>query len=78
MIQLVFSIYKNPKEVGSTASDGMDLPLRVRTSRQKSKFPLLCPSYRLPPEGVPQIKGGSSYLKRFELNVYLPTWKDSN
>jgi hypothetical protein len=33
------------------------------------------PFYRLPAEGMAQIKGGSSYLKRSGLKVDLPTSK---
>jgi hypothetical protein len=35
MSQLVFGIRWNPKEVGSNASTGMDLPMRVKMSRQR-------------------------------------------
>jgi hypothetical protein len=31
--QLRFNIYQNPKEVGSDASEGIDLPMRVKASR---------------------------------------------
>lgn len=33
-VALVFSIQWNPKGIGSNASKGMDLPGRVRASRQ--------------------------------------------
>ena len=33
-----FSVYQNPKEVGSNTSEGMDLPIRVKSSRQKAEF----------------------------------------
>jgi hypothetical protein len=35
MSQLVFHIPQKPKEVGSNASEGMDLPVRARTSSQR-------------------------------------------
>jgi len=65
-VSLVFSIHQNPKEVGSNASEGVDLPLRVRASRQRAKRRqslLPSPYLGLPAEGVAQIKGGSSCLK---------------
>jgi hypothetical protein len=37
MSQMVFTIYQNPEEVSSNASGEMDLPARVRSSRQREK-----------------------------------------
>jgi hypothetical protein len=37
MSQLVFSICWNPEEVGSNASEGIDLLARVRASRQEER-----------------------------------------
>lgn len=55
-------------EVGaSNASKEMDLPVRVKASRQRaSNFFLPCSLYSLPPEGVVKFK------------VYLPTSKTSD
>ena len=63
MSQLVFSLHQNPEEVGSNASEGMDLLGRLRASRQGESFLLPCPHI-----GVVQIKGGSSHLKDLELS----------
>lgn len=77
MPQLVFGICQNPREVGSNASEEwMDLPVRARASRQRESFHLPLPLYRLPIEGVDQIKGGSSYLRSSGLVVYCPTSND--
>ena len=62
----MFSIHWNP-DTGSKDSEGMDWT--ARASRERS-FLLLCPLYRLPTEGVVQIKGGSSHFKRFGLKFY--------
>jgi hypothetical protein len=59
--QLVFSIRQNPKEGGSNASEGMDLPARTSRHRESSLLP--CPLYWFPPEDVARIKGGSSHFK---------------
>lgn len=39
MFQLAFITCQNPKEVDSNISEGMDLPMRVRISSQRSKCP---------------------------------------
>lgn len=39
-------------------------------------FLLPCNLYRLPQEGMAQIKGGFSYPKMSGLKVYFPTLKD--
>jgi hypothetical protein len=62
MPPVVFSVCWNPEEAGSNASEGMDLSVRVRASRQKeSKLPSFT-SFMLE-AGVAQIKGISSLLK---------------
>lgn len=38
----VVSIYQNPKEAGSNASEGMDLPVRERASRQRANILYVC------------------------------------
>jgi hypothetical protein len=43
MSQLVFSISWYPKEVGSNASEGMDLLGRVRASRKEMECPSSVP-----------------------------------
>ena len=50
-------------------SEGMNLPAKLSASRQ---FLLLYPLYRLPPEGVGQIR--TSHHKRFILKMGLPSW----
>ena len=37
MSQLVFSTHQNPKEVGSTATKGVNFPGRVRVNREKEE-----------------------------------------
>jgi hypothetical protein len=37
--ELVFRRCQNPKEVGSNASGGMNLPVRARASRQREQAP---------------------------------------
>lgn len=50
MSQLLFSMCWDPKETGADARERTDLPVRA-------SFLLPCPLYRLPEEGVAQIKG---------------------
>lgn len=38
MSLVVFSIFRNPKEVGFNASEGADLPGRVRARKEKTCF----------------------------------------
>lgn len=68
----VCSICGNPKEIGSSASEGMNVLSRHAEGKQgksKSIFPLSpCQA-----EGVAQNKGASSYLKIRIKDVYLPT-----
>jgi hypothetical protein len=60
----------------SNANGEMDLPLRVRASRQRVRLFLPCSLYRQPAEGVAQMKGVSSYLKISGLKVGLLTSND--
>jgi hypothetical protein len=77
MSQLVVSIFWNSDVVGSDASEGMDLTVRVRENRQReSRLLYPCPLYRLPEEGVAQNKGRSSYHKRSRIKVHLPPSND--
>jgi hypothetical protein len=64
MSQLDFSICRNPEEVGSDASEGMGLlvRMRARTSRQKEEPPSFLFFHRLAAD-VDQIKGRPSHLK---------------
>jgi hypothetical protein len=57
MSQVVFSIYRNPKELSSNTSERMDLLSRASGQRETSKLPS---HVGCQPEGVVQIKGGSS------------------
>ena len=75
MSQLVFSICQNPEEVGSNASEEMELPAKARASRQNASFLFPYLLHRLQTEGVVQIKG-ESHLKRSRLKVGLPTSND--
>ena len=60
---MVFTIYQNPEEVSSNASGEMDLPARVRSSRQREKASFFHVLYiGLPAESVARIKGISSHL----------------
>ena len=65
MSQLVFSICWNPEEVGSNASEGMDLLARQEKQAKTKSISLLpCPFIvSLPAEGMAQIKYVSSHLK---------------
>lgn len=63
MSQLAFSTHWNPEEVGSNASEGMDLLKRREQAGKEQSFLLLHHLYRLPADGMAQIKGGSSYFK---------------
>lgn len=66
MSQLLFNIDRNLEEVGfAIESEG---------KQAKSKNFLLRPLYRLPAEGLVQIKGGSSHHKRsgFRMGVVPP------
>jgi hypothetical protein len=77
---LVFSICQNPEEVATNASEGVELTVRERASRQRAKafFFHIIYLYRLPAEDIAQIKCGSSNFKRSRLKVDLLTSKDAH
>lgn len=76
MSWLGFSINQNLEEAGFNTSEGMDLPARVRASRQRACFLLPCPLYRLlPAEGVTQVKVDLPTSKH-HLKVCIPTLYD--
>lgn len=50
------SRYWDPEEVGANASERMDVPARVRSRREKRRLASSTP------DGVGQIKSGSSHL----------------
>ena len=62
MSQLVFSICWNPKEVGSNASEGMDLPERLRAEMQAKNKSFLLPCFYigLQQKVWPKLKVGLS------------------
>ena len=74
MPQLLFSMCWNPEEVGSNASEGMDLPARQEQAKRASSL-LPCPLYRQSAEGGAQITGKFSHLKRSGLKMCLRTSK---
>lgn len=59
------------EELGPNNGQGIDSLQKAREAGKDRGFLLLCPFYRLPPEGVIQIRAGFSHLKRFELKVYF-------
>ena len=61
---MVFSRHWNPEEVGSRATEGMDLPERARASGKDKAFSFFLSFIRLPAEGGAEIKVGSFHLKR--------------
>jgi hypothetical protein len=68
---MVFSICWNPKEESNT-SEGMKL-----SERSRAENPLLpCHLYMLSPEGMAQIKGGTSYFRLPGLKVSIITLND--
>ena len=77
MLQLIFSIHQNAKEVGSNVNKGMDLLGSREQTGKEQKHSSSMFLYTLPAEGVAQIKGGSSHLKRSRLKVCLPASNDS-
>jgi len=56
-MRLDVRIYQNPKEAGSNASEGIDLAVRVRASRQRANILYVC----------------CSQTERLGLKVGLPT-----
>lgn len=82
MFQLVFSVHRNSGDMDFNASEGIDVQVRARASRQ-SKLPFPCLFYRLPAH----VKGDFPHLKigglkctllpqRSGLEVGLPTSND--
>ena len=60
----------DPEGVGSNGSEETGMPLKMRASMQREgQLPSFI--YRVPPESVPQIKGGPFYFKGFELKVHI-------
>jgi hypothetical protein len=56
-----------PEEGGSNTSERMTLASKIKSEQAKPmSFHLQRPLYRLPVDGVTQIKGRSSQLKRYE------------
>ena len=74
MPRLLFIICWNPKEVGSNASEGRNLLVRVGARKQREQasfFHVLC--IQATGRSMPQIKGASSHLRRSGLEVGLPS-----
>lgn len=61
MSQLVFNTCWNSEEVGSNVSEG--LASKARASRHRAKASFSMSLYRLPAEGVAQMKGVSFQLQ---------------
>jgi hypothetical protein len=59
---LIFSVLQNPEKVSASISEGINMPAKVMTSRQRTKS-LPCSLSRLRLDGVAQIKGGCSDIK---------------
>jgi hypothetical protein len=55
-------ICRNPEESGSNVNKGMAVLYMDKSKQAKKANFLPCPLYRLPAEGVVQIKGGSSLV----------------
>lgn len=70
VFQKVFSILWNPEEVGSNISEGIDL-LAIQEQATKCKSSIYL--YRLPTEGVTQIKGVCLPISNVQIEVYLHT-----
>lgn len=66
MTPLVFSRCGNPEEVGSNASEGLDLLARGEQTGKEQKLPSFMALDRLPAKDMAQIKGVSSHLKDSE------------
>jgi hypothetical protein len=72
MSQLVFSIYLNTEEVGTYASERMNLLVRKEQAVKDLPSPLSL--YRLQEEGVANISDRIFFpIKRSRLKVCLPT-----
>lgn len=71
MSQPVLSIHLNLKEVDSKGKE--DLVARQEETGKKQKLPSSMSLHRLPADGMDQIRGRFSCLKRSGLEVDLPT-----
>ena len=69
---LVFSIYWNPKEVGSCSQEGTEMRTRWGPETNEPKPPLRC-LYSLPAQGVAEVKGVSAGIMHWIKGVCLPT-----
>jgi hypothetical protein len=59
--------------------NGLAIENEIESKSEQSKtesFPLVRPLFRLTAEGVAQIKGGSSHLRRSPSKVHLSTPKE--
>lgn len=73
MFCLAFSISWNPKEVGFSDGERMELLVRQTRSGKEKKLPSSMPLYRLPAEGMTQTKAVLSCLKsELKMCVSLP------
>ena len=61
--QMVLCICWNPEEVGSSASERVDVLVKQGQVGKEQNLPSSMSFYRLPAEGVAQIKGLSSFFK---------------
>jgi hypothetical protein len=66
---VVFGIHWNPKEVGTSASEGMDILARREQAGKEKKLPSFMYICRLSSEVMSQIRGGFSQLKRSGLKM---------
>ena len=69
---LVFSIYWNPKEVGSCSQEGTEMRTEWGPETNEPKPPPMC-LYSLPAQGVAKSTGVSSYVMNRIKGVCLPT-----
>jgi hypothetical protein len=61
---MVFNIHQNTEEVGSNASEGLNLPAKVRARMQTTRtffFQVLCTGYQQ--KVWPRFKVGSSHFE---------------
>jgi hypothetical protein len=73
MPQLVFNICWNAKDIGTNASEGMDMLARRGQAGKEEKLIAFKSLYRLPAEGMVQIESVSSKVRI--KGVYLFTSK---
>lgn len=73
MPQLILGIHRNPEEVGSKASEGRQLSLQARASKQPSRFqiPSSMSLYRLPAEGSSFIQLLQGFRKEKQQGLHL-------